>query len=596
MIRRRSGRCCPAPRLHGRWSPAAASWPAWLPPTARTSCTLGVLTDAEARDLLARRLGGRPGAAEPAAAADLIAAVRPAAAGTEHRRRPAAARPGCRWPRWPPNCAAPGAGWTRWTPGDPATSVRTVFSWSYRDLSPPASRMFRLLGLHPGPDITAPAAASLAGMRLPQARAGAARAGRAPAWSPSTSPAGSPSTTCSAPTPPSRPAATRQPSRAGSRHRAGCSTTTCTPPPRPLLLLPPSRELVTLAPRPAGRPTPSGWPTTAGHGLVRSRAPRPARHRHPRRRGRIRPPGLASPWCWPSLLPGHRRRHRVDCGALPSAWRWPPASAWAHLPAQAIAHRLLGRGAAPAWRATTGGSRPLRPGSGAVPPAGGDRPGPRPVPPWPGRCPPAAGAGTPRRWPTLSRPCRLCRAGGPHPGVRGPSRSTPSAGTGGLLGDHAAGPIVHCRTGTGAADSRPGHLRGSRRCDVGQSSGTPSTINGPTPSPQPPPATGARIDLYPGSLGDRVDRRRKRSSTSVTDTRHARGGRRLRPARPGSRPWPILDRPAAPPHAARSATSSGRQRRKRLRQAAGRRTRDLPERRTAVIRRRWPGAGRRSGR
>jgi tetratricopeptide (TPR) repeat protein len=35
----------------------------------------------------------------------------------------------------------------------------------------PAARMFRLLGLHPGPDIAAPAAASLAGVGLPQARA-----------------------------------------------------------------------------------------------------------------------------------------------------------------------------------------------------------------------------------------------------------------------------------------------------------------------------------------------------------------------------------------------------------------------------------------
>jgi len=37
-----------------------------------------------------------------------------------------------------------------------------VFSWSYRLLSEPAARMFRLLGAHPGPDISAAAAASLA--------------------------------------------------------------------------------------------------------------------------------------------------------------------------------------------------------------------------------------------------------------------------------------------------------------------------------------------------------------------------------------------------------------------------------------------------
>jgi hypothetical protein len=45
---------------------------------------------------------------------------------------------------------------------DPAVSVRAVFSWSYQQLSDESARMFRLLGLHPGPDITAAAAASLA--------------------------------------------------------------------------------------------------------------------------------------------------------------------------------------------------------------------------------------------------------------------------------------------------------------------------------------------------------------------------------------------------------------------------------------------------
>lgn len=38
------------------------------------------------------------------------------------------------------------------------------FSWSYQALTPPAARLFRLLGLHPGPDISTPAAASLAGI------------------------------------------------------------------------------------------------------------------------------------------------------------------------------------------------------------------------------------------------------------------------------------------------------------------------------------------------------------------------------------------------------------------------------------------------
>ena len=49
---------------------------------------------------------------------------------------------------------------------DPATSMRAVFSWSYQALSPGAARMFRLLGLHPGPDVSVQAAAALAGESL----------------------------------------------------------------------------------------------------------------------------------------------------------------------------------------------------------------------------------------------------------------------------------------------------------------------------------------------------------------------------------------------------------------------------------------------
>jgi tetratricopeptide (TPR) repeat protein len=46
--------------------------------------------------------------------------------------------------------------------GEPGTDLRAVFSWSYHALTPAAARLFRLLGLHPGPDIGLLAAASLA--------------------------------------------------------------------------------------------------------------------------------------------------------------------------------------------------------------------------------------------------------------------------------------------------------------------------------------------------------------------------------------------------------------------------------------------------
>ncbi|MCL7429385.1 BTAD domain-containing putative transcriptional regulator [Streptomyces sp. YS415] len=52
-----------------------------------------------------------------------------------------------------------------------SSDVRAVFSWTYRALSPQAARLFRLLALHPGPDISTAAAASLAGLPVSQTRA-----------------------------------------------------------------------------------------------------------------------------------------------------------------------------------------------------------------------------------------------------------------------------------------------------------------------------------------------------------------------------------------------------------------------------------------
>jgi DNA-binding SARP family transcriptional activator/tetratricopeptide (TPR) repeat protein len=53
--------------------------------------------------------------------------------------------------------------------GDLSTDVRAVLSWSYEILSTEAARLFRLLGLAPGPHIGAPAAASLAGVPVERA-------------------------------------------------------------------------------------------------------------------------------------------------------------------------------------------------------------------------------------------------------------------------------------------------------------------------------------------------------------------------------------------------------------------------------------------
>ncbi|MFJ9566309.1 AfsR/SARP family transcriptional regulator [Streptomyces fuscichromogenes] len=54
---------------------------------------------------------------------------------------------------------------------DAATDVRTVFGWSYHTLTGEAARLFRLLSLHPGPDIGTHAAGALADRRTARVRA-----------------------------------------------------------------------------------------------------------------------------------------------------------------------------------------------------------------------------------------------------------------------------------------------------------------------------------------------------------------------------------------------------------------------------------------
>lgn len=62
--------------------------------------------------------------------------------------------------------------WDALSIGDEEESdaVRSVFAWSYRALSAKAAGLFRLLGLHPGPEFAVGAAAALAGIDVPQAR------------------------------------------------------------------------------------------------------------------------------------------------------------------------------------------------------------------------------------------------------------------------------------------------------------------------------------------------------------------------------------------------------------------------------------------
>ena len=128
--------------------------------------TLDLLTADEARDLLAHRLGAGRVVAESSAVDTLIdrcarlslALAIVAARAAIHPDRPLAALA--------EDLADAATSLDALSAGDASTDMRTVFSWSYRALSPVAARLFRLLGLHRGPDTSAPGAASLAGLPL----------------------------------------------------------------------------------------------------------------------------------------------------------------------------------------------------------------------------------------------------------------------------------------------------------------------------------------------------------------------------------------------------------------------------------------------
>jgi tetratricopeptide (TPR) repeat protein/transcriptional regulator with XRE-family HTH domain len=132
--------------------------------------TLDVLSHAEAVALLAARLGAARAGAEPAAAGRIasLCACLPLALTVAAAR--AATRPGFPLAALADELTDAVGRLDALDAGDPGSSVRAVFSWSTRQLTDQAARMFGLLGLHPGPDITVPAVASLAGIAQADAR------------------------------------------------------------------------------------------------------------------------------------------------------------------------------------------------------------------------------------------------------------------------------------------------------------------------------------------------------------------------------------------------------------------------------------------
>ena len=184
---------------------------------------LDILSDIEARDLLRARLGQQRLAAEPEAVDELLDVVRRIPAGAEHRRGAGAE---------PPRVLARHA--RRRAAREPTRRVgrrrsgrqpAPVLSWSYAALTEEQARVFGLLGIAPGPDISLsrgrqpdqivhpghPKRVARAGPRLAAARGRAGplrdarpgprlRAGKPPAPRTRTGCAASSSSTCAPPT------------------------------------------------------------------------------------------------------------------------------------------------------------------------------------------------------------------------------------------------------------------------------------------------------------------------------------------------------------------------------------------------------------
>ncbi|MDG4765085.1 tetratricopeptide repeat protein [Solwaraspora sp. WMMD406] len=132
--------------------------------------TLGLLPESEAVELLRQRIGARRCRADPAATDEIVSrcaglplalAIVAARAATAPQMPLAglAAELRTAQHRLDALCA-----------DDPDLGVRAVFSWSYQALTPAAAQLFRLIGVHPGPVLSVPAAASLAGQPYGQVR------------------------------------------------------------------------------------------------------------------------------------------------------------------------------------------------------------------------------------------------------------------------------------------------------------------------------------------------------------------------------------------------------------------------------------------
>ncbi|WP_059007879.1 tetratricopeptide repeat protein [Streptomyces specialis] len=134
--------------------------------------TLGMLSERESADLITQATRGYRTGDDPADVAELarLCAHLPLALRIAAER--AAARPLVPLRELIAQLRDESALWDALSSPDEeeADAVRPVFAWSSRALPPAASRLFRLLGLHPGPDVPVLAAAALADQEPGRAR------------------------------------------------------------------------------------------------------------------------------------------------------------------------------------------------------------------------------------------------------------------------------------------------------------------------------------------------------------------------------------------------------------------------------------------
>lgn len=127
------------------------------------------LSTRESRQMLARRLGGERIDAEPLAVQDIVAACGGLPLTLAIVAGRATVRRGFALSALAVELLET-KGLDAFSHEDAACDARAVISWSYDRLGDAAARLLRLIGLHPGPDFTASAAAGLAGVSIQRSR------------------------------------------------------------------------------------------------------------------------------------------------------------------------------------------------------------------------------------------------------------------------------------------------------------------------------------------------------------------------------------------------------------------------------------------